>query len=32
VTADDVVVDVEGGGTFRIPFKDIAKANLEFEF
>jgi ribosome maturation factor RimP len=32
VTADDVAVDVEGGGTFRIPFKDIAKANLEFEF
>ena len=32
ITADDVAVDVEGGGVFRIPFKDIAKANLEFEF
>lgn len=26
-----ISVDVEGGGTFQIPFKDIAKANLEFE-
>ena len=32
VTGEDVAVDVEGGGVFRIPFKDIAKANLEFEF
>jgi ribosome maturation factor RimP len=24
-------VDVEGAGTFQIAFKDIAKANLEFE-
>jgi ribosome maturation factor RimP len=27
-----VTVDVEGGGTFRIRFQDIAKANLEFGF
>jgi ribosome maturation factor RimP len=32
VAADAISVDVEGGGVFRIPFKDIAKANLEFEF
>src|SRR5215218_4161843 len=25
-------VHFEGGGAFRIPFKDIAKANLEFDF
>ncbi len=25
-------VAVEGAGSFRIPLKDIAKANLEFEF
>lgn len=29
---NEVAVDVEGAGTFRVPFKDIAKANLEFEF
>ena len=32
VAEDSVVVEVEGAGAFRIPFKDIAKANLEFEF
>jgi ribosome maturation factor RimP len=32
VTPEDVAVEVEGAGTYRIPFKDIAKANLEFEF
>lgn len=32
VAADAIAVDVEGAGVFRIPFKDIAKANLEFEF
>jgi ribosome maturation factor RimP len=32
VVADAISVDVEGAGSFRIPFKDIAKANLEFEF
>jgi ribosome maturation factor RimP len=32
VAADAISVDVEGAGNFRIPFKDIAKANLEFEF
>lgn len=32
VAADAISVDVEGAGHFRIPFKDIAKANLEFEF
>lgn len=32
VAADAISVDVEGAGSFRIPFKDIAKANLEFEF
>jgi ribosome maturation factor RimP len=30
--ADSIVVDVEGGGAFTIPLKDVAKANLEFEF
>jgi len=29
---DAVTVEVEGAGAFRIPLKDIAKANLEFEF
>jgi ribosome maturation factor RimP len=29
---DVVLVEVEGAGAFRIPLKDIAKANLEFEF
>jgi ribosome maturation factor RimP len=32
VAADAIAVDVEGAGSFRISFKDIAKANLEFEF
>lgn len=32
VEEDTVVVDVEGAGSFRIPLKDIAKANLEYEF
>jgi ribosome maturation factor RimP len=32
VAADAITVDVEGAGNFRIPFKDIAKAHLEFEF
>jgi len=32
VAEDGVTVDVEGAGPFRVPFKDIAKANLEFEF
>lgn len=31
VGEQQISVDVEGGGTFQIPFKDIAKANLEFE-
>lgn len=31
VEAQAIRVDVEGAGTFQIPFKDIAKANLEFE-
>ena len=30
VTPDGVTVDVEGAGPFTIAFKDIAKANLEF--
>jgi ribosome maturation factor RimP len=32
VDEEAVTVAVEGAGEFRIPFKDIAKANLEFEF
>ena len=32
VESDAVMVAVEGAGDFRIPLKDIAKANLEFEF
>ncbi|QRN99998.1 ribosome maturation factor RimP [Archangium violaceum] len=32
VAADAITVDVEGAGNFRISLKDIAKANLEFEF
>ncbi|MGA9522463.1 MAG: ribosome maturation factor RimP [Myxococcaceae bacterium] len=32
VETDAVVVDVEGGGVYRIPIRDIAKAHLEFEF
>lgn len=31
VADDGVTVDVEGAGSFRIPFRDIAKANLDFE-
>lgn len=31
-TGQDVTVDVEGAGAFTIPLKEIAKANLEFEF
>jgi ribosome maturation factor RimP len=30
--AEEVAVEVEGAGTFRISLKDVAKANLEFEF
>ena len=32
VGASDITVQVEGGGPFHIPFRDIAKANLDFEF
>lgn len=32
VADDAVTVEVEGAGAFRIAFKDIAKAHLEFEF
>jgi ribosome maturation factor RimP len=32
VESDAITVDVEGGGVFRIAFKDIAKAHLEYEF
>jgi ribosome maturation factor RimP len=32
VADDGVTVHVEGGPAFRIPFRDIAKANLEFDF
>lgn len=32
VTTDAVTVDVEGAGPFTIALKDIARANLEFEF
>jgi ribosome maturation factor RimP len=28
----DITVQVEGGGAFHIPFRDIAKANLDFDF
>ncbi len=28
----DLMDEVEGAGPFSIPLKDIAKANLEFEF
>lgn len=31
VSAELVTVEVEGAGSFQIPFKDIAKANLEYE-
>jgi ribosome maturation factor RimP len=32
VGASDITVQVEGGGPFHIPFRDIAKAILDFEF
>ncbi len=32
VTPDAVTVAVEGAGPFTIPMKDIAKANLEYQF
>lgn len=32
VTPDAVVVEVEGAGPFTIPLKDVARANLEFDF
>ncbi len=32
VADEGVTVHVEGGPAFRIPFRDIAKANLEFDF
>lgn len=32
VTADGVTVTVDGAGDFAIALKDVAKANLEFEF
>lgn len=31
VADDGVTVEVEGAGRFRIPFREIAKANLDFE-
>ncbi len=31
VAPDGVTIMVEGAGEFRIPFRDIAKANLEYE-
>lgn len=31
VTAEHVTVEVEGAGPFTLAFKDIARANLEFE-
>jgi ribosome maturation factor RimP len=31
-TAETVAIEIEGAGVFTIPLKDIAKANLEFEF
>jgi len=31
VADDGVTVEVEGAGSFQIPFRDIAKANLDFE-
>lgn len=31
-SASDITLQVEGGGAFQIPFRDIAKANLDFEF
>lgn len=32
VDETSVVVEVEGAGAFRIQFRDIAKANLEYQF
>lgn len=32
VSGEAVAVEVDGAGRFTIPLKDIAKANLEFEF
>ena len=32
VGSTDITVQVEGGGAFQIPFRDIAKATLDFEF
>lgn len=32
VDPEAVQIEVEGAGQFRIPFKDIAKASLEFEW
>jgi ribosome maturation factor RimP len=32
VTPESVSVEIEGAGQYRIPLRDIAKANLEFEF
>lgn len=31
-SADAIAIEVEGAGTFTIALKDVAKANLEFEF
>lgn len=31
-SAESVTVEVEGAGEFVVPMKDVAKANLEFEF
>ncbi|HUM12439.1 MAG TPA: ribosome maturation factor RimP [Myxococcaceae bacterium] len=31
-SSSDITVQVEGGGAFQIPLRDIAKANLDFEF
>jgi ribosome maturation factor RimP len=32
VTDDGITVEVAGAGTFTLPFKDLSRANLEFEF
>ena len=31
-STSEITLQVEGGGAFQIPFRDIAKANLDFEF
>lgn len=31
-SAEQITVEVEGAGSFQLPLKDIAKANLEFDF